>query len=124
LPAASPPASDVSPPPPDPIFLTSPSANPHVTAEGDATTTTLTASANPASYGQAVTFEATVANASGSGSGTPTGAVQFEIDGALYRSPVALSGGTAGLSGAAPAVGTPPAVAGYAAAHRTLVGSG
>jgi uncharacterized repeat protein (TIGR03803 family) len=40
-----------------------------------ATTTTLTSSLNPSNYGQAVTFTATVAPSSGSG--TPTGTVNF-----------------------------------------------
>ena len=45
----------------------------------DATTTSLSSSANPASYGQPVTFTATV-SASAPGSGTPTGTVTF-LDG-------------------------------------------
>ena len=44
------------------------------------TTMTLSSSANPSLSGEPVTFTATVANASGAG-GTPTGAVQFLVDG-------------------------------------------
>src|SRR5439155_11945056 len=44
-----------------------------------ATTTTVSSSSNPSTYGQSVTFTATVAPASGST--TPTGSVVFTIDG-------------------------------------------
>lgn len=56
------------------------------------TTTDVTATPNPVVYGQDVTFTATVA-ASSPGSGTPTGTVQFEIDGVDYGSPVPLDNG-------------------------------
>jgi hypothetical protein len=58
------------------------------------TTTALSASANPSVFGQAVTFTATVA-AAGSTSGTPTGSVQFEVDGSDLGAPVALVNGVA-----------------------------
>src|SRR5262249_29462710 len=45
-------------------------------------------------YGQAVTFTATV-SANAPGAGTPTGTVQFQIDGVNFGAPVALSGGRA-----------------------------
>ena len=54
-------------------------------------TTGVTADVSPSVYGQTVTFTATVAAASGF-SGTPTGTVQFEIDGSDYGSPVTLNG--------------------------------
>jgi uncharacterized membrane protein len=62
------------------------------------TTTTKVTSSFPsgATYGQSITFTATVAPASGSG--TPTGAVQFQIDGLNAGSPVTLIGGTALLT--------------------------
>ncbi len=47
-------------------------------------------------YGQALTFTAT-ASAVAPGSGTPTGNVQFSIDGIPYGEPVTLSGGSAQL---------------------------
>ena len=57
-------------------------------------TTTVTSAANPSVYGQSVTFTATVA-ANPPGSGTPTGTVQFQIDGTNFGSPVTLVGGSA-----------------------------
>ena len=53
------------------------------------TTTTVTSSQNPSTYGQAVTFTATVAQASGSA--IPTGSVVFTIDGA-GQPPATLNG--------------------------------
>ena len=58
------------------------------------TTTTLTSSVNPSVYGQAVTFTATVA-AAASGAGTPTGSVQFVVDGTNFGAPVNLVNGSA-----------------------------
>ena len=65
------------------------------------TTTTVTSTPNPSYLGQTVVFTATVANASPNGAGTPTGSVQFQIDGSNYGSPVVLNGGTARVSDAA-----------------------
>jgi hypothetical protein len=53
------------------------------------TTTAISSSQNPSTYGQAVSFTATVAGNS------PTGTVQFTIDGNNFGSPVTLSGGSA-----------------------------
>jgi Big-like domain-containing protein len=58
------------------------------------TTTTLSSGDNPSTYGQAVTFTATVTT----GSGTPTGTVTFEENGSVKLGTTALSGGTAILS--------------------------
>ena len=59
------------------------------------TSTTVTSSVNPSIYGQSVTFTATVANTSGDAA-TPTGSVQFSVDGAPFGAAVPLSGsGTA-----------------------------
>jgi hypothetical protein len=52
--------------------------------------TVIVSSVNPAVFGQLVTFTATV-----SGAGTPTGTVQFQIDGTDFDSPVPISGGVA-----------------------------
>jgi len=54
------------------------------------TTTTVTSSANPSVTGQAVSFTATV-SVSAPGAGTPTGTVQFSIDGSPFGSPVPLN---------------------------------
>jgi X-X-X-Leu-X-X-Gly heptad repeat protein len=59
------------------------------------TSTTVTSSVNPSIFGQSVIFTATVANTSGDTS-TPTGSVQFSVDGAPFGAAVLLSGsGTA-----------------------------
>jgi hypothetical protein len=60
------------------------------------TTTTLVSSINPAPVGQTVTFTATVRPAPGSG--TPTGTVQFKVDGVNFGAPVNLSGRKASFS--------------------------
>lgn len=57
------------------------------------TATSVASSVNPSVYGENVTFTATVSPTSGTA--TPTGSVQFQIDGVNAGSPVALSGGTA-----------------------------
>jgi hypothetical protein len=54
-----------------------------------ATTTTVTSSANPSVFGQSVTFTAAVTSPV-AGLGTPTGTVQFSIDGTKVGSPVPL----------------------------------
>jgi Bacterial Ig-like domain (group 3)/Pro-kumamolisin, activation domain len=56
-----------------------------------ASSTTVTSSANPSSFGQSVTFKATVKSST---SGTPSGTVTFK-DGATVLSTVALAGGVA-----------------------------
>ena len=81
-------------------------------SDGEVTQTTqrastvvgLTSSANPAPATTPVTFTATVA-ASPPGGGTPTGTVQFRVDGADAGAPVALAAGVAAsapISGLAP----------------------
>lgn len=58
------------------------------------TTTGLASSLNPSTFGDSVTFTATVASVS---PGTPTGTIQFRIDGILVHS-APLSGGTASFT--------------------------
>lgn len=61
-----------------------------------ATTTTLSGvPASPINFGTSATVTATVA---ATGGGTPTGSVQFKVDGANSGSPVALAGGSATFS--------------------------
>ncbi|WP_435747077.1 Ig-like domain repeat protein [Nocardioides sp. SYSU DS0663] len=55
-----------------------------------ATTTALTSSRNPSSYGEMIDFHATVTAADGS---VPTGAVQFSVDGTDVGGPVPLDAG-------------------------------
>ena len=55
------------------------------------TTTTVQSGPSPSHYGQPVTFDAQVSNASDPSTGntaTPTGSVQFYVDGVPYESPV------------------------------------
>jgi uncharacterized repeat protein (TIGR01451 family) len=68
----------------------------NVTSSEITTTTTVITSSHPAgsTYGQQVTFTATVSAASGS----PTGAVQFQIDSVNVGAPVTLVGGAASFS--------------------------
>jgi hypothetical protein len=54
----------------------------------------LSSSGNPSLPGQAVTFSVSL-SAVAPGAGTPTGTVQFEVDGAAAGAPVSLSEGTA-----------------------------
>src|SRR5438445_1491768 len=58
------------------------------------TTTSVSSSTNPSVFGQSVTFTATV-SATAPGTGTPSGTVQFAIDGSNFGSPVTVSGGSA-----------------------------
>jgi hypothetical protein len=58
------------------------------------TTTTVTTNSNPLTCGQKISFVAKVADIA-PGTGTPTGTVQFQIDGANFGSPVTLSAGSA-----------------------------
>src|SRR5438270_7766992 len=56
-----------------------------------ASTTSLTSSVNPSTFGQSITFTATVSPSSP----TPSGTIQFTIDGVNFGTPVTLSGGSA-----------------------------
>src|SRR5207244_3268470 len=64
------------------------------TVNQDATTTNVSSSITPSLFGQPVTFIATV-TAAAPGSGTPSGAVQFQINGNNLGTPVGLNGGQA-----------------------------
>ncbi len=55
------------------------------------TSTTVTSTVNPSIFGQTITFTATVTN-TGATTATPTGSVQFSVDGAPFGSAVPLSG--------------------------------
>jgi hypothetical protein len=59
-----------------------------------ATTTSIDSAPNPSVFGQPVTFSASVAPVA-PGAGTPTGQVQFFVDGVASGDPVDLSGGSA-----------------------------
>jgi len=79
------------------------------------TTTTLSSSANPASYRQNVVFTATVSSVLGA----PAGNVSF-YDGGTFLGTVALSGGTASLATTKLAVGTHAITAFYAGTTNVL----
>jgi Bacterial Ig-like domain (group 3) len=81
-----------------------------VTAQKATTNATVLASLNPSELGQSVTFTATV----GATSATPTGTVQFKIDGANSGAPVTLNGsGVAQLTTSSLTVGTHTVTADY-----------
>lgn len=82
----------------------------HEIAKG-ASTVTVTSSADPSSFGQSVTFTATVA-AVAPAPGTPAGSVVFTIDG-VDQTPVALSAGTATFTTSTLAAGTHTVAATY-----------
>jgi uncharacterized repeat protein (TIGR01451 family) len=89
----------------------------------DATTTSVTSSANPSTAGQSVTFTATVA-ANSPGSGTPTGTVQFVIDGANAGGSVALSSGMAQFTTSSLTVaGSPHSVSATYSGDSNFLGS-
>lgn len=80
-----------------------------VTATGAAapTTTVLASSLNPSTFGQSVTFTATVTGSS------PTGTVQFKDGASNLGSPAAVSGGIATFTTSSLAIGTHPVTAVY-----------
>jgi uncharacterized repeat protein (TIGR03803 family) len=75
----------------------------------NASSTGIGSSKNPSTYGQAVTFTATVLP---TGSVTPTGTVTF-TDGATTLGVVTLAGGTASITASTPAAGTQTIGAAY-----------
>jgi hypothetical protein len=95
------------------------------------TSTTVTSSVNPSIFGQSVTFTATVSNTAGAGvsTATPTGSVQFSVDGVPFGAQVQVSGsgGTATANGATATVsvkGSPHTVtAVYTNADGNFIGS-
>jgi len=78
----------------DTNFTTSTSAPISFTVNPATSTTVLTTSASPSTFGASVTFTATVSSAA---AGTLTGTVTFKSGSTVIGSPVAVSGGTAVL---------------------------
>ena len=72
------------------------------------TSTTVTSSVNPSVFGQSITFTATVSNTAGAGvsTATPTGSVQFSVDGAPFGAAVAISGAGAAATTTSAATAT------------------
>jgi hypothetical protein len=91
----------------DATFATS-SGSVTQTVNQTGTSVALVSSANPSSFGQAVTFTATVT----SGAGTPTGTVTF-LDGATTLGTATLSGNTATFSTSSLAAGSHSITASY-----------
>jgi ELWxxDGT repeat protein len=94
-------------------FLASAYTNFGETVQKDATTTTVTASANPAVVGTTVTFTAAV-QASSPGAGTPTGTVTFTDITTVLGTGTLNGAGQATFSTSALAVGTHAIMATYA----------
>lgn len=95
----------------DTNFSTSTSTAVSVTVAQASSSTTLTASPNPSLAGESVTLTATVAAVS-PGSGTPTGSVEFELNGTQLGSGT-LSSGVASFSTTSLATGSNPITAVY-----------
>ncbi len=95
----------------DAFFNAATSAGASHTVNPASTTTSVTSTANPSVFGQSVTFTATVAVAA-PGAGTPTGSVNFTIDGAPVGT-VPLVGGVAAFTTSSLSVGSHPVVAAY-----------
>ncbi|WP_180489986.1 Ig-like domain-containing protein, partial [Escherichia fergusonii] len=86
-----------------------------------ATTTTVTASANPARYGQSVTFTATMTGTASNG--TPNGTVTFDFGDGTAATPVTLSGGTASISHTYATAGNKTVTANYSGDSTNYVAS-
>lgn len=96
----------------DPDFAASASAQLTQGVGMAATSVSATSSSSPSVTGEQVTFTAVVA-AVGPGAGTPTGTVQFTVDGEPLGGPVALTDGGATSPAIALRPGSHPVVAAY-----------
>jgi hypothetical protein len=76
------------------------------------TSTQVVSSANPSVVGSSVTFTAHV-TVNAPGAGTPTGTIQFQMDGSDLGPRVGLSGGSASMTAFAPPAGTHTISAAY-----------
>ena len=81
----------------DSFYLPATSADAGFTIAKADTTTAITSSKSPTTFGESVTFTATVSVTPPS-TGSPSGAVQFDIDGQPFGTAVALNGNTATLT--------------------------
>jgi len=103
-------------------FAGSTSAGVSHTVDAFGTTTTVSSSQDPSTFGQSVSFTAAVT----SGGGTPTGNVQFVVDGSNFGLPVALNGSGQATSGATSilAVGDHTVVANFLGSTNFQASSG
>ena len=88
------------------------------TVDQVSTTTAVASSLNPSEYGQAVSFSATVTGAS------PTGTVQFYIDGSLFDTETLASGTATSVSTSALTAGTYTVTATYSGDTNNTGSSG
>jgi Bacterial Ig-like domain (group 3)/NHL repeat len=93
-----------------------------VVATAAATNTGVTSSENPSPFAYALTFTATVSDTSNPGT-TPTGTVQFTIDGNDYGGPVALVDGQASIGDGTLAAGAHSILAIYTPGSSAFVTS-
>jgi hypothetical protein len=92
-----------------------------VTAQKVSTATAISSSLNPSALGESVTFTAMVTSTAG----TPTGTVQFKIDGVNSGGPVTLNGsGIAQLTTSSLAAGTHTVTADYSGDTNFAVSTG
>ena len=106
--------------PTDTVNYTNANASVLINVTQIASTTVVTTSGTPSTYGVSVTFTATVSGAYG----TPTTSVQFVIDGGNAGGPAPLIGGVATYATAALVVGNHTVDATYAGDGNFLGGSG
>jgi uncharacterized repeat protein (TIGR01451 family) len=86
-----------------------------------ATTTALTSdAADGVTYGQSITITATVS----SDGGTPTGSIQFQVDGVDFGNPVPLTNGSASVTTSSLAAGLHDITAGYTSDNTAFASSG
>ena len=100
----------------DATYATSTSAVVSQVVKKAASTTALTASVNPSSYGQTVTFSATVTG----GAGVPTGTVTFQKNGTTFGTATLNSLGKATFATTALVPGTHPITAVYSGSTSYL----
>jgi hypothetical protein len=98
------------------------SASPQVVTQA-ASAVTLAPSIGPSTYGQAVTFTATVV-AGAPGSGTPTGTLSFTEGNATLASGVTIAGSTATFSTSSLTAGTHTVTASYSGDSNFIGGTG
>jgi large repetitive protein len=103
----------------DAAHLTSTSGVLVQTVNGVPTTTTLASNLDPSTFGQSVTFTATVT----SSNGTPTGKVTFK-NGAKTLGTVSLVNGVASFSTSTLSVGTPTITAAYGGSTKFATSTG
>lgn len=99
-----------------------PDASVNVTVDQVATTTTVGSSQDPQLTGHDVTFTATVAVVSGTG--TVSGSVQFKVDGVALGAPVTLTNGIATMTTSALVAGTRVITAEYSGDTNASASSG